>query len=70
MIQVHSLQRAGADYVLNYTDPNNPDHAPITIYQGTEQQVRDLMTAGGLTPEVINDWFSPPKKKWPKKKKK
>lgn len=69
MIQVHSLQRAGADYVLTYTDPNNPDHATNTIYQGTEQQVRERMTEGGLTPEAINHWFAPPRKKRQTKKK-
>lgn len=49
MIQVHNLQRSGAEdlYVLTYTDPNHPDHATNSIYQGSEEQVRALMAEGG-----------------------
>jgi len=58
VIQVHSLHRAGEDlFVLVYTDPNHPDHATNTIFEGSEQQVRNLMAAGGLTHEEIDEWF-------------
>jgi hypothetical protein len=59
VIQVHSLDRAGNEdlFVLEYTDPNHPDHATNTIFQGSEQQVRNLMTAGELTHEEIDEWF-------------
>jgi hypothetical protein len=59
VIQVHSLDRAANEdlFVLEYTDPNHPDHATNTIFQGSEQQVRDLMVAGGLTNAAITEWF-------------
>ena len=60
MIQVHSLQRAGAEdlYVLTYTDPNYPDQATNTIYQGSEKEVRDFMAAGGLSKVAIDQRFA------------
>lgn len=59
MIQVHNLQRSGAEdlYVLTYTDPNHPDHATNSVYQGSEEQVRALMAEGGLSQQAIDERF-------------
>lgn len=59
MFQVHSLQRVGSEdlYVLVFTDPNHPDHAVETDFQGSEKEVRDKLAEGELTPEAIDQWF-------------
>ena len=60
MITVHSLVKSGEEdlFVLTYTDPNHPDHAVNSIFQGSEQQVRDRMAEGELAQDAVDNWFA------------